>query len=334
MSLLSVSGISKQGTNGFVLQDISFTQQTFQKIAIAGETGSGKSTLMKIIAGLASPDAGAVWFENERVKKVPEEKLIPGHAGIAYLSQQFELPNNLTVEQVLIYNHILSDDDAATDASARQLYKLCHIHHLLDRRTDQLSGGEKQRVALARLLVAAPRLLLMDEPFSNLDMIHKNILKSVIQNLGEKLGLSCILVSHDPLDTLSWADEIIVMKDGRISQRGTPATIYNKPMNEYVAGLFGFFNEVNLSLAEILSHLPGLKMNGKNMLIRPEHFILATEDDGALRGVVKRVLFYGSYYELEVLLNEDSIVLKTIDCNLEKGSVVYISLDPAQVIYV
>ncbi|MES2773321.1 MAG: ABC transporter ATP-binding protein [Bacteroidota bacterium] len=334
MSLLEVAGVCKKGLDGFVLQDIHFKQQPLQKIAIAGETGSGKSTLLKIIAGLASPDDGAVWFETERVKKVPDEKLIPGHKGIAYLSQQFDLPNNLTVEQVLIYNNILSDDEAAADGATKALYDTCHITHLLHRRTDQLSGGEKQRVALARLLVSSPHLLLLDEPFSNLDMIHKTVLKTVIRSIGEKLNISCILVSHDPLDTVSWADEILVMRNGKIVQRGTPTFIYNRPANEYVAGLFGKYNEVNLSLAEVLCDLPGIKVNGKNMLIRPEYFKLTTERDNTLKGIVNNVIFFGSYYEVEVLLGGNPILIKTMECNANKGDDVFVSLASERVIYV
>ena len=334
MSLLHVSGISKKGVNGFILHEINFTQESFKKIAIAGETGSGKSTLLKIIAGLASPDDGTVWFENERVKRVPDEKLIPGHKGIAYLSQQFELPNNLTVEQVLIYNNILPDDEAATDEATKALYEMCHISHLVKRRTDQLSGGEKQRVALARLLVSSPGLLLLDEPFSNLDMIHKTILKSVIKSICEQLSITCILASHDPLDTLSWADEILVMKDGKIIQRGTPEHIYSQPANEYVAGLFGKFNEISLSLAELLSHLPGIKMNGKNMLIRPGHFKIIREENEAIKGIVKQVVFFGSYYEIEVLVEENMILVKTMECSVCKGDEVFVSLKPEAVIYV
>jgi len=334
MSLLIVSDISKKGANGFVLQGIGFTQQPLQKIAIAGETGSGKSTLLKIIAGLASPDEGSVWFENERVKKVPDEKLIPGHKGIAYLSQQFELPNNLTVEQVLIYNNTLPDSEAATDAATIALYDMCRIGHLVHRRTDQLSGGEKQRVALARLLVSSPRLLLLDEPFSNLDLIHKTILKSVIKSIGERLQLTYILVSHDPLDTLSWADEILVMKDGKIMQQATPQNIYRQPANEYVAGLFGMYNEVNLSLAEVLLQLPGIRINGKNMLIRPEDFKISTQAHNSIKGIVKQVFYFGNYYEMEVLLGDNTIHVKTIEGSMTKGDAVFLTLSPEVIIYV
>src|SRR5438128_11831277 len=122
MNLLSVSGISKQSERGFVLNNISFTQQRFQKIAIAGETGSGKSTLLKIIAGLIQPDAGQVLFENERVLG-PEEKLIPGHPCIGYLSQHFELRNNYKVEELLEMANKIPEDEAKT------IYEICQITH-------------------------------------------------------------------------------------------------------------------------------------------------------------------------------------------------------------
>ena len=217
------------------LQNISFTLGKNQRLAIAGETGSGKSTLLKMIAGLATIPAGphnVVFFEGIRVSG-PLERLIPGQPGIAYLSQHFELWHNYRVAEVLEYNNDLEPADA------QQLFQLCHIDHLLGRRTDQLSGGERQRIALARLLVRPPRLLLLDEPFSNLDMIHKRTLKQVIQNIAQRFDIALILVSHDPYDTLTWADKLLVLKDGRIVQQGSPREVYANPADEYVAGLLG-----------------------------------------------------------------------------------------------
>ena len=164
---MDLTEVSKKGEGDFVLSGISLTQRKLEKIAIAGETGAGKSTLLKLIAGLAQPDGGRILFEGEKVMG-PEDQLVPGHAGIAYLSQHFELQKSLRVEQVLGYSNALSERAADT------LYSVCQIDHLLKRRTDQLSGGEKQRVAICRLLISAPRLLLLDEPFSHLDMVHKN----------------------------------------------------------------------------------------------------------------------------------------------------------------
>ena len=220
------------------VKDIIFTQRKGKNLAIAGETGSGKSNLLKIIAGLATPPAGGVYFEGVKVAG-PLERLIPGQPGIAYLSQHFELWNNYHVEEILSYSNDLSPKEAA------ELYQLCHIGHLLQRRTDQLSGGERQRIALARLLVHPPRLLLLDEPFSNLDLIHKRTLKTVIRDSAAKFGITSILVSHDPRDILPWADELLVLRDGRIVQQGIPREVYSAPVDEYSAALLGDYTLVN-----------------------------------------------------------------------------------------
>lgn len=303
MNLLTVSDIQKKEGEDFALKGISFTQQPFYNIAITGESGSGKSTLMKIIAGLAQPDAGEVYFEGQKVKG-PNDKLIPGHPGIAYLSQHFELRNNYRIEELLSYANKLSDEDA------QALYKITQIDHFLKRKNDQLSGGEKQRIALARLLVTAPRLLILDEPFSNLDLIHKNTLKSVIHDIGEKLKISCLLVSHDPLDTLSWADEILVMRDGAVVQQGTPEQIYQQPVNEYVAGLFGKYNLIG----------------PKQQFVRPESFKIVKGGSYALEGSIQKVSFLGSAWELEVKLTEQTITVQTNLSGMKKGDTLYVAV--------
>ncbi|MBS1606991.1 MAG: ABC transporter ATP-binding protein [Bacteroidetes bacterium] len=284
-----------EGVNG----KISFAQKKGQKLAIAGETGSGKSTLLKIISGLSEPSAGAVWFEGERVLG-PKERLVPGQPGIAYLSQHFELWHNYRVEEILSYSNDLTPDESA------ELYAICHIDHLMGRRTDALSGGERQRIALARLLVKPPRLLLLDEPFSNLDMIHKDTLKRVIRNIGERLDITCILVSHDPLDLMAWADEILVLRNGGVEQQGPPERVYRQPVNEYVAGLFGRYNLI-----------------GKTF-VRPEDIRIV--DEGSLEGVVESVVFQGWYYDVEVRLKNSTVALRTTVETLRKGDRVRIAL--------
>lgn len=319
MNFLEVKHISKQINGAKVLNDISFTQEQLKKVAIAGETGSGKSTLLKIVGGRGQADAGTVMFNGERVLGT-SEKLIPGHPGIAYLSQNFELPKFLSVEQVLSYASTMTEEEAAT------LYEVCQITHLMKRRTEsQLSGGEQQRVALARLLSTKPQLLLLDEPFSNLDLIHKNILKSVIDDLGDKLSITCILVSHDPLDTLSWADEVWVMKDGNIVQHGKPANVYRQPKNEYVAALFGKYNMIPPSLARTLkgTNVP----DDKILFIRPDHFKIVPMGTGSVAGMVDTVTFYGTYHEVKLTVGNHSILIHTMKKSLLKGDAINISLE-------
>ena len=327
MHLLEVSGISKKDERGFELKQISFIQEKFQKIAIAGETGSGKSTLLKIIAGLAEPDAGQVLFEGKKILG-PADKLIPGHPGIVYLSQYFDLPHNLRVEQVLEYANLLSDEAAAS------LYEICQISHLLKRRTNQLSGGERQRIALAKLLITSPRLLLLDEPFSNTDMAHKRLLKTIIRDISAKLRISCMMVSHDPLDTLSWADLILVMKDGTVIQYGAPQEIYQQPTNEYVAGLFGHYNLLNHSLATMLLGPDILVEHSARMFLRTEDFSISTAPGDGAAAIIKEVLYYGSYYELTVMVGKHKLFVRTAHGDFNTGDTVYLAVQAGELWYV
>lgn len=263
-------------------------------------------------------------FENQRAFG-PHDQLVPGNLGIAYLSQQFELQKFLRVEQVLTYANTL------TDKEADQLYEVCQIRHLLKRKTDQLSGGEKQRIAICRLLISVPRLILLDEPFSHLDKVHKDTLKSVIQDIGTKLKITCILVSHDPHDTLSWADKMLVMKDGKIVQKGKPEGIYKSPVNAYAAGLLGKYNLIPAEEFKTFEKLPGFKpvvrnKRKKNIFICPENFKLVCNRKNGLRGKVQKIKFFGSYYELEVSLSGNVITVLSDTGNVKIGDIVYVSL--------
>jgi iron(III) transport system ATP-binding protein len=316
MSLLSVSAIKKQ-QGALLLQQINFQQSALQKIAIAGETGSGKTTLLKIIAGLEQADEGNVLFDDKRVRG-PLEKLMPGHKQIAYLSQEFELLHHYYVEELLLFENKLTDD------AAQNLFKLCRIDHLIKRKTDQLSGGERQRIALTMLLIKSPKLLILDEPFSNLDPIHKKILKEVIDDIGAQLQITCILTSHDPYDTLGWADEIIVLKDGRVVQHASPNEIYMHPASEYVAGLFGKYNLLTTEL------LPGHPQ--ANNIIRPEHVHLSLPTTNALNGIVTKTIFYGSYVDVEVAVLNTIVTVRMTHAIYKNGDAITVSFDMNNII--
>ncbi len=322
---LNVSDVYKQISDNVRLAEVTFLQDRLEKIAIIGETGAGKSTLLKLVAGLLQPDSGELLFEGKKIIG-PADQLVPGHPGIAYLAQDFELQRHLRVEQVLGYANTLSTRES------RRLYTLCHIDHVLQRKTDDLSGGEKQRVAVCRLLVSKPRLLLLDEPYSNLDMVHKAILKSVIHDIGDKLRISCIMVSHDPHDTLSWADKIIVMKDGKIVQKGTPERIYRAPYDVYVGGLLGAYSLVEGSTLARFSKIPAVKRHlqktgTKTIFARPEDFTLVKKKSpNAIRGKVERILFFGSYYHLHVRIDESLLTVMSLKGDVGVRDVVYVQL--------
>jgi ABC-type sugar transport system ATPase subunit len=325
MDLLTVSGIGRTEGENVVLRDVSFVQRQFSRLAIAGETGSGKSTLLKIIAGLTQAASGRVLFEGQRVLG-PEEKLMPGHPGIAYLSQHFELRNHYRVEEELSYTNKLSDEEAGS------IYRICRINHLLKRWTSQLSGGERQRIALARLLVSSPSLLLLDEPFSNLDIIHKRVLKSVIRDLAETLKITLVLVSHDPSDLLGWADEIIIMRSGAVLQQGSPRQVYDRPVDEYAAALLGNYNLIKTGSA-LAALLEGLDQKDLDMIIRPEHFLLSKEGHGTMKGTITALRFLGSHSEADVKIGEDLIVVRTGNETFSAGDAVGVSVMPGAAWY-
>jgi ABC-type Fe3+/spermidine/putrescine transport system ATPase subunit len=314
MVLLEVQHISKQIDGNIIVADISFKQEVLQKIAIAGESGAGKTTLLKMISGHAQPTGGTILFDGERVIG-PDEKLLPGHKQIAYLSQDHDLLHNYRVEELIWFENHLSHDEAAT------LFEVCQVDHLLKRRTDQLSGGEKQRIALCMLLIKSPKLLVLDEPFSNLDLIHKGVLKTVIEDIGKKLQITCLLTSHDPHDTLSWADEIIVMKEGKIVQQGTPEEIYNRPINEYAAGMFGKYNLLKPHIALLF----GIKSKDNDVMTRPEHFTISATGSG-VKGIIQKIGFWGGFYEADVLVEDVKIVVRMMKNEWEVGKKILLNV--------
>lgn len=303
MDLLAVRGIGKEEKTGFSVKDIHFSQSPNQQIAIVGETGSGKTSLLKMIAGLMQPDKGEILFEGTRVLG-PLEKLLPGHPRIAYLSQHFELRNNYRVEEELEARNKLTDEAAAA------IYSICRINHLLKRRTDQLSGGERQRIVLARLLTTSPSLLLLDEPYSNLDRQHTQVIKAVLKDLVEQWKISCIMVSHDAEDLLAWADRVLVMREGRIIQDGSPETVYHQPVDQYAATLLGECNVLDPALAGLL--LPGYPLHpDKRWMLRPEQLGLTEESAAPLTAIIKEVHFCGSHYLLELETMEQLLLVRT-----------------------
>lgn len=315
MALLEVRNITKQTDENLIIDDISFEQNALQKIAIAGESGSGKTTLLKMISGHAQPTSGTILFDEKRVIG-PDEKLLPGHKQIAYLSQHYELLNHYRVEELIWFENKLDE------AAAKQLFEICRIDHLLHRKTNYLSGGEKQRIALCMLLVKQPTLLVLDEPFSNLDPIHTDILKTVLDDITESLKITCTLTAHDPHDTLSWADEILVIKNGKLMQKGTPQTLYHKPADEYVAGLFGKYNLLKPHIASLF----GIESNGNDVMTRPENFKISKTGSG-VNGIIKKISFWGSFYEAEVMVSDEKITVITTMQKLMPSEKVLVSVN-------
>ena len=321
MALLEVQNISKRMPGGLEIKNISFCQGFSKKIAIVGASGAGKTTLLKMIAGLVQPDSGIILFNNQPVTG-PINNLMPGHPEIAYLSQHYELLNNYRVRELIWFKNKLAIEEA------KNIFEICRISHLTERKTDELSGGEKQRIALCMLLGKSPKMLVLDEAFSNLDPIHTKTLKSVLEAVTVQLQITCLLTSHDPDDTLPWADEILVMQNGEIVQQGSPEELYCQPENEYVAAMFGNYNLFDAELVELFIDTKGLAVKGKCMIVRPEHLTI-TNSDG-VSGIVVKTTFKGSFYDVEVLMGAITVISRTIQNNWKEGDEVAVKIVPGK----
>ncbi len=322
MPLLEAIRLFKSIREQPVLRDISLSLEKGENLVIAGVTGSGKSSLLKIIAGLMQADSGEARFRGSRILG-PDEKLIAGHPSIAYLSQHFELRNNYRVEELLDMANHMSPEKAA------RVIDICRIGHLLTRRTDQLSGGEKQRIATARLLVGEPELFLLDEPYSNLDLAHRQVMKDMIRDISREEDITCVLVSHDPADTLPWADRMLVLKNGEFVQEGSPEKIYRAPKDEYVAGLLGPYFLVP-SADAVSTGLLGRPSTEDYLIVRPEDFRIAGAGQGAAATVLD-IRFAGPNYQVRARWGNMEISFRSGERpSMQPGETIYLRLGPGQ----
>ena len=301
MHLLSVEDISREEEGRTLVKEVCFSISAGKKLALMGETGSGKSTVMKMMAGLVQPSAGNTFFEGSRVKG-PDEVLLPGHEAIAYLSQHFELRNNYRVHELLEMANKMEDEEAAA------IYSICRINHLLDRKVHQLSGGERQRIALARLLVGKPRLVLLDEPFTKLELFNKRIINDVIHEVCNKMAITCVLVSHDPVEVLSWADELLIMKHGKLIFQGPPKEAYTMPKDEYIAGLLGEYNMISPAQEALYTQF-GFEGKKETVFTRPEKIDIGKDPTKGIPGFVIEVKFLGAQYRLLVRTSEMDLIV-------------------------
>ncbi len=310
MELLKAQNISKIAGERVLLADTSLEILSGSRLAIMGETGSGKSTLLKIMAGLIAPSSGEVRINGKKLEN-PTEQLIPGHPKIAYLSQHFELRNNYRVIELLEMTAKLEAD------ACSNIIDLCRISHLLQRKTHEISGGERQRIALARLLLGNPDLLLLDEPFSNLDMVNKLIVREVLQEISTSLHLTCVMVSHHPEDVLPWAETVIIMQKGRIIQKDTPQVVYNQPINSYTASLTGLNNPL-LPGEEALARALRLDKSLPNW-IRPENLKIIQKEDAGANGLIQSVTFCGHFWLNRVNMGYRDLIVISEQSDFQVG---------------
>jgi len=295
MRLLEIKQLSKthDSKQSPAVNEVSFSLEEGQTLSLVGESGSGKTTLLRLIAGLLEPDQGKVYLDGTWVKG-PSRHLVPGHPDIKVVFQHYELSPNLTVRQNIA--RILQAYEAEyRESRTETLIRLCRLEKVGQRYPRALSGGEKQRLALARAIAEEPRLLLMDEPFSNIDLSLKKHLKQELSEILEELNLATIIVTHDPEDALAMADLVAVMRQGRLLQVDTPRKVYHQPASDYVASLFGTCNFLDTKDAEQLFN----RSFQSRICLRAEDIQITNEQVG-VTARVKRVRFMGAFQELLV----------------------------------
>ncbi len=279
-----------------VLKNVLFSVLPGETCCILGESGSGKSTLLKLIYGELIPKKGEILFENKLVRD-PNIQILPGHPDIKYVSQNFSLEPYITVAENVgkfLSNIYLNKKKERIN----EVLEALSISELAHKKPTQLSGGQQQRVAIARAVALQPKLLLLDEPFSQLDAaLHIEIRKKLVQFL-EKNGIASIFTSHRAEDALGYSDKIIAIHKGEIQQIAKPEEMYHSPNNENVVKLFGRYNILPYEIGKELN-LEVVNINNRKILIYPEEIVY--DMSSSLHAFVKESRFIGRGYEIEIL---------------------------------
>jgi len=305
--MLKVENISFGYTSNKVLKNISFNVNKGDYIAIVGESGCGKSTLLEIIYGLLHIEKGAIYWNDKKLLG-PKFKLIPGEDFMKYLPQDFDLMPYITVEENIGKN--ISSLNPNKQQRVQELLEVVDMTSFLKTKVKNLSGGQKQRVAIAKVIAKEPEVLLLDEPFSHIDNFRKNKLRRNLFNYLKSKNITCIVATHDTTDALSFADEIIVLKDANIEVKGTPEELYNHPKNAYVASFFNEINEIQLNEID-------LKLTSKeSILVYPNQIKVVKKS--ILKATVISSYFKGNHYLIEAKLGNTIVFFEHIS-SLNKG---------------
>jgi ABC-type sulfate/molybdate transport systems ATPase subunit len=287
--MLDVQNISFSYNKDVVLSKVSFSIEKGKHLSIMGESGSGKSTLLKAIFGQLHLNEGSISWKNKPLLG-PNFNLIPGESFIKYVSQDFDLmPFTTVVEN--IGEHLSVFEQESHEERIAELLKLIGLEAFALEKVKNLSGGQKQRVALARAIAQEPELLLLDEPFSNIDQFKKNELRYRLFPYLKEKGISVLTATHDSNDVLSFADDILALKDGQIEDYQPTQQLFKSPKNKYVASLFGVVNEVPLQALKDYAEA------NTSILVYPHEFEISNKS--GLEVYVANTHFKGDYYLIE-----------------------------------
>jgi putative spermidine/putrescine transport system ATP-binding protein len=318
-----------------ILDEVSLHVAPGEFVSLLGPSGSGKTTSLNVLAGFIDPFDGDVSLDDERVNGVP-----PAKRDVGFVFQNYALFPHMSVAENIAFPLRLRGIDRRQrdDAIARSL-ELVQLAGMGPRSVTSLSGGQQQRVALARALCFNPRVLLLDEPLAALDKQLRNTMQIELARIQREVGVTTIAVTHDQVEALTMADRVVIMRDGRVEQVGTPEEVYRRPATLFVAGFLGEANVMPIGAGGALAGL-GVRLPGHRAgiaVIRPEDVsVVASEHGGdAAVGIVESTYFQGTQYRVLVRLEGSSepivAFLEAAPTAPQPGETVKVEVDPSRV---
>ncbi len=320
MTALTLKDVNKSFGEVHVLKDINLDVEEGEFVVFVGPSGCGKSTLLRVIAGLEDATSGEVRIGDELVNLTP-----PSKRGIAMVFQSYALYPHLNVRgNMTLALKQEGQSKAVIEERIAKASQMLDLGPYLNRYPSELSGGQRQRVAIGRAIVREPKLFLFDEPLSNLDAALRMNTRLEIANLHRQLGGSMIYVTHDQTEAMTLADKIVVLRDGRVEQIGSPMELYNNPANQFVAGFLG---------SPSMNFFPaGLMQDGddRTMGVRPEDLVL--DDNGALQARVSHVEHLGGDTNVIAKVQDHQITARLFGQHrVEEGQDIRLAFDPQSV---
>lgn len=314
-----------------VLDNLNLDIEKGELLSLLGPSGCGKSTTLRLIAGFVNIKSGEFILDNKRMNDIAVNKR---NFGIVF--QSYALFPHLTVfDNVAFGLKMKKMPKNDIEIKVNEMLEICELTKFKDRFPKEMSGGQRQRVALARALVIEPKLLLLDEPLSNLDAQLRIQMRNEIRRIQQKLGITAIFVTHDQEECFAISDKVAVMKDGKIEQFGTPDEIYKNPVSEYVAKFVGFKNFIKYEdYKNNFKNISILDENVNLICIRSEDIrVVENECSDFIDGEINLITFLGNKYEYNINTKIGDIVLNVDNTSKHKiGDKIKISLNNEKII--
>lgn len=341
MTILELHRVHKKylQTDQFAVNDVSFQVTKGEIVSLVGESGSGKTTLLRLIAGLEHPDSGYISLEGQKI--VEGKKSVPANKrNVGMVFQDYALFPHLSLLENVKFG--LKGKVPDPDKLAKDTLALVGLTENFKKYPHQLSGGQQQRVALARAIAPSPSILLMDEPFSNLDTILKDQVREEIRQIIKNTGVTAIFVTHDTRDALSTSDRVAILHKGYLQQIDTPRNLYEAPVNGYVANFFGKRNELLATPTKegfysgfgfIPDERSKLFHNQVRLCFRPENVRVEKDEKQPMSGKLVKSTYFGDHQLLKIQDEEGKTIKARTHTNriYETNAVIFFTVKQFQV---